>query len=136
MVLHSSLARALVAIGTGAALCVAGTAQAQNSNAPGGMQSGVHTAPASAAASGTPSAAEGGDFDPKMLFATTCGWCHNSGGRTAGKGPKLMDTSLSDAELTYRIKNGKTGQMPAFGQQLNDAQIAKVVAYIRGLKPE
>ena len=75
-------------------------------------------------------------FDPKQLFANVCGWCHSSGGREAGKGPKLMGTTLTDNEIVYRIKMGKTGQMPAFGSALNDQQIAAVVAYIRNLKPE
>ena len=47
-----------------------------------------------------------------------------------------MDTTLTDGEIAYRIKMGKTGQMPAFGSALNDQQIAAVVAYIRNLKPE
>jgi mono/diheme cytochrome c family protein len=101
------------------------------------MQSGRHTAPAgaaSAAASG-PQAATAA-VDTKQLFATVCGWCHSAGGREAGKGPKLMDSPLTDAELAYRIKMGKAGQMPAFGSSLNEQQIAAVVAYIRNLKPE
>ena len=101
------------------------------------MQSGRHATPpeaASAAAPGTPAASAAGDA--KQLFATVCGWCHSAGGREAGKGPKLMDSPLTDGELAFRIKMGKTGQMPAFGSSLNDQQIAAVVAYIRNLKPE
>jgi len=47
-----------------------------------------------------------------------------------------MGTTLTDSEIAYRIKHGKTGQMPAFGSALNDQQVAAVVAYIRNLKPE
>jgi mono/diheme cytochrome c family protein len=47
-----------------------------------------------------------------------------------------MGSALSDGELAYRIRVGKTGQMPAFGSALNEQQIAAVVTYIRGLKPE
>src|SRR3954469_12913527 len=43
------------------------------------------TAPAAASA-----------LDVNQLFATTCGWCHSDGGRSPGKGPKLMDTKRSD----------------------------------------
>lgn len=103
------------------------------------MQSGTHAAKPEAAgapAASAPGAAGAGAFDPKELFASVCGWCHSSGGREAGKGPKLMDSTLSDGELAYRIRMGKTGQMPAFGSALNDQQIAAVVAYIRNLKPE
>ena len=113
--------------------------RAQTSVKPGPMQSGAHASQpqaANAAAAGASGAAGAGAFDPKELFATVCGWCHSSGGREAGKGPKLMDTTLTDGEIAYRIRTGKTGQMPAFGSALNDQQIAAVVAYIRNLKPE
>jgi mono/diheme cytochrome c family protein len=70
------------------------------------------------------------------MFATVCGWCHSSGGREAGKGPKLMDSPLSDSELIHRIKVGKTGQMPGFASTLNEQQMAAMVQYIRNLKPE
>jgi mono/diheme cytochrome c family protein len=75
-------------------------------------------------------------FEVKKLFANTCGWCHQSGGREAGRGPKLMDTRLTDAEIATRIKFGKEGKMPAFGTAFDDAQIQAIVRYIRELKPE
>jgi mono/diheme cytochrome c family protein len=106
------------------------------------------TAPASAAASGatttvaptpTPAASGAsiqGDFNVTLLFANTCGWCHAGAGRVAGRGPKLMDTTLTDAELTYRIKAGKTGAMPAFGSAFTEDQMKAIVKYIRDLKPD
>lgn len=75
-------------------------------------------------------------FDVQQLFATTCGWCHSSAGRVAGKGPQLMDSPRSDDFLRNRIKVGKPGAMPAFGETFNDAQIDAIIAYIRALKPE
>jgi mono/diheme cytochrome c family protein len=113
--------------------------QAQQSEKPGPMQSGQHaSAPGAQAPAAAAASAPSGDaaFDPRQLFTNVCGWCHSSGGREPGKGPKLMGTTLSDAEIAYRIKTGKTGQMPAFGSSLNDQQLAAVVAYIRNLKPE
>lgn len=71
-----------------------------------------------------------------QLFATTCGWCHNDGGRAAGKGPQLMDTKRSDDFIRNRIRNGKMGAMPAFGAQFSDADLNKIIAYIRALKPD
>lgn len=130
---------AAAAVVAAAALGATGIVRAQADNKPGPMQSGRHTAAAEAASAAAPSAAASSTataFDPKQLFASVCGWCHSSGGREAGKGPKLMDTALTDGEIAYRIKMGKTGQMPAFGSALNDQQIAAVVAYIRNLKPE
>jgi mono/diheme cytochrome c family protein len=75
-------------------------------------------------------------LDVEKLFAGTCGWCHSGGGRAAGKGPKLMDTTLTDAEIVQRIKVGKTGAMPAFGSAFNEVELQAIVKYIRGLREE
>src|SRR5690349_18984316 len=48
---------------------------------------------------------EGTGFDGEKLFATSCGWCHSSGGRAAGKGPKLAGTDKSDEFIVNRIKH-------------------------------
>jgi mono/diheme cytochrome c family protein len=77
-----------------------------------------------------------GQIDVPQLFATTCGWCHSAGGRAAGKGPQLMDTRRDDDFIRDRIRNGKSGAMPAFGAVFNDAQINEIIKYIRTLKPE
>src|SRR5437868_4667046 len=61
-----------------------------------------------------PAADSNAAFDVEKLFAGTCGWCHSGGGREAGKGPKLMGTTLTDEEITRRIMLGKPGAMPAF----------------------
>jgi mono/diheme cytochrome c family protein len=74
-------------------------------------------------------------LDAGKIFATTCGWCHSDGGRAAGKGPQLMDSARDDDFLHNRIKNGKSGAMPAFGATFSDAQIDDLVKYIRALKP-
>ena len=74
-------------------------------------------------------------IDVSQLFGTTCGWCHSDAGRTAGKGPQLMDTKRDDDFLRNRIKNGKSGAMPAFGSMFSDAQIDQIIKYIRELKP-
>jgi mono/diheme cytochrome c family protein len=75
-------------------------------------------------------------LDVDQLFATVCGFCHADGGRKAGKGPQLMDTARSDDFIRNRIMNGKEGAMPAFGKTFSGADIDKIVAYIRALKPE
>lgn len=77
-----------------------------------------------------------GDQKATEVFATTCGWCHEDGGRVAGKGPKLAGTTRSDAFIIDRIKHGKEGAMPAFEGTLTNAQIKALVRYIRGLKSE
>lgn len=72
--------------------------------------------------------------DVGQLFASTCGFCHSDGGRSAGRGPKLMDSSRSDDFLRDRIKHGKEGGMPAFGEAFSDAQVDAILKYIRSLK--
>jgi mono/diheme cytochrome c family protein len=89
--------------------------------------------PASAQPAAT--APDNGTFDVEQLFATTCGFCHSDGGRTAGRGPQLMDSQRSDDFIRNRIKTGKEGAMPAFGTIFSDAQIDEIIKYIRSLKP-
>jgi mono/diheme cytochrome c family protein len=76
------------------------------------------------------------EFDVKALFASNCGFCHSDGGRAAGRGPQLMDTKRTDEFLRDRIKSGKEGAMPAFGQMFSDSDIDAIVKYIHELKPE
>jgi mono/diheme cytochrome c family protein len=105
-----------------AVTALAGVALGANANGP------MSSTPAPAASAAA--------FNVQALFANTCGWCHSGAGRVAGKGPQLMGSSLTDAELIYRIKHGKTGAMPAFASSFNDEQIKAIVTYIRELKPD
>ena len=75
-------------------------------------------------------------IDVQALFASTCSFCHGDGGRAAGKGPQLMGTQRTDEFLRDRIKNGKEGAMPAFGQTLSDSDIDAIIKYIHSLKPQ
>jgi mono/diheme cytochrome c family protein len=75
-------------------------------------------------------------IDVKQLFASSCGWCHSDGGRTVGKGPQLMNSPRSDDYFRNRIKTGKEGAMPAFGEAFSDAQIDAIIKYVRSLKPD
>ena len=80
-----------------------------------------------------PPEASSSDIDGETMFATSCGFCHENGGRNAGKGPKLANSARSDGYLVERIKKGKPGAMPAFGRVFSDGQITAILAYIRGL---
>ena len=73
------------------------------------------------------------DIEGGKMFATTCGFCHQQGGRHAGRGPKLSKSERSDEYLIERIKKGKVGAMPAYGAVFSDGQIIAILAYIRGL---
>ena len=86
----------------------------------------------SGAASASPEASSR-DIDGEQMFATSCGFCHQQGGRAAGRGPKLAGTQKTDEFIIDRIKKGKPGAMPAFGRAFSDGQIIAILAYIRGL---
>jgi mono/diheme cytochrome c family protein len=73
------------------------------------------------------------DIDGRQMFATTCGFCHQDGGRAAGRGPKLSKSERSDEFIIDSIKKGKAGAMPGFGSAFSDGQIIAILAYIRGL---
>jgi mono/diheme cytochrome c family protein len=77
--------------------------------------------------------ASSSDIDGETMFATSCGWCHQQGGRAAGRGPKLAGDKKSDDALIDRIRRGKPGAMPAFGRAFSDGQIIAILAYIRSL---
>ena len=72
----------------------------------------------------------------EQLFATSCGWCHQNGGRAEGRGPKLAGSGKSDDYIINQIKKGKPPGMPSFGRSFNDEQLHAILAYIRGLKDQ
>jgi mono/diheme cytochrome c family protein len=73
----------------------------------------------------------------KSLFISYgCGWCHEDGGRKAGKCPQLMDSPRDDNFILTRIATGSEGKMPAFGTALTGPNMMTLLAYIRSLKPE
>ncbi len=80
-----------------------------------------------------PAEASPNDINGEQMFATTCGFCHQDGGRVAGRGPKLSKSERSDEFIIERIKKGKPGAMPEFGSVFSDGQIIAILAYIRGL---
>lgn len=72
------------------------------------------------------------DASGEEIYQAKCG-CHGPGGK-GGRAPVLTGVSSeSDSKLTTTIHDGK-GKMPAFGSQLSEAQIKKVVATIKGFK--
>jgi mono/diheme cytochrome c family protein len=93
------------------------------------------TLPTAAQQPATTPAPDNAALDVDQLFAGTCGFCHADGGRAPGRGPQLMDSPRDDEFLRNRIKTGKNGAMPAFGQSFSDAQIDEIVKHIRELKP-
>ena len=119
--MKKATARSLVAVG---AITLIGVSTATTI-----AQGPVPSSPSKAAPEASPT-----DIDGETLFATSCGFCHQQGGRAAGRGPKLAGTTRSDEFIIDRIKKGKLGAMPAFGRAFSDGQIIAILAYIRGLE--
>ncbi len=69
----------------------------------------------------------------KKVYTKDCLSCHAANGK-GDVGPKLQGLKMSDARLTKIIKNGRPGQMPAFGSKLNAADLKALKAYVRSLK--
>jgi mono/diheme cytochrome c family protein len=107
----------LLLLGVGATLALtAGSTVADSENAGA-------TAPAGAAERGA------------QVFASHgCGYCHENGGKSAGKGPQLMGTARDDSFITFRVMNGKEGRMPSFSGSIDGDQLTDLIAYIRSLK--
>ena len=89
--------------------------------------------PAGAATPPAQAEASPNDLDGKKMFSSNCGFCHQDGGRHAGRGPKLSKSERSDEYIVERIKKGKVGAMPAYGAVFSEGQIIAILAYIRGL---
>jgi mono/diheme cytochrome c family protein len=75
------------------------------------------------------------------IYKTKCASCHGpdgAGQTPAGKAMKVRDLRSaevqkeSDADLLKSISDGK-GKMPAYKAKLSVADVASLVAYIRGL---
>lgn len=70
------------------------------------------------------------------VYKSKCAMCHGASGegKAAMKTKPIKDyASLSDAELTSSITNGK-GKMPGYKGKLTEAQIKSLVAAIKAQK--
>jgi mono/diheme cytochrome c family protein len=83
-------------------------------------------------AAATETEAGGGEADGAAVFTSAgCGGCHtlaaaNSSGST---GPNLDELMPSQEEAAEQVRNGGGG-MPAFGDELSDAEIDAVAQYV------
>ena len=66
------------------------------------------------------------------LFLMNCAHCH-ADDATGDEGPDLHRVKKSDARIGAIIKNGIKGEMPKFGQKLNDADVKALTAFLRSL---
>jgi len=74
------------------------------------------------------------DASGEEIYGLLCSNCHAEDLRGGALGPSLGPGSNSetqpDAFIEFAIVNGK-GSMPSFGNVLNDAQVDRLVDYIR-----
>lgn len=66
------------------------------------------------------------------FYQGSCARCHGAN-RGGGRGPALLPDRLSQGDEVYFdiIKNGESGGMPAWGNQLTDEEIGALVAFMR-----
>ncbi|MEP7072210.1 MAG: c-type cytochrome [Verrucomicrobiota bacterium] len=69
----------------------------------------------------------------RHLFLMNCAHCH-ADDATGDEGPDLHGLRKTDARLMATIQNGIKGEMPRFGQKLNDSDIKALIAYLKSLR--
>jgi cytochrome c551 len=73
------------------------------------------------------------DASGEEIYTQLCSNCHGddlSGGVGPALGPDSNAASEPDEFLEFTILNGR-GRMPSFDSSLNEAQLDRLVAYIR-----
>ncbi len=74
----------------------------------------------------------------KLLFSVACAACHGADGMgNVGLAPNLADKvwlyGRSETTIIETISNGRSNQMPAFGDFLGEAKVHLLTAYVYGL---
>ena len=79
----------------------------------------------------TPQQVEATATSGQEVFTTTCGGCHTlaDAGTSGASGPNLDDASPDAATVKAYVRGGGGG-MPAFGDELSNAEIDAVAAYV------
>lgn len=106
-----------ISLAIGIALSLPSGLHAQQSQAPKQDQSASET-----------------DIEGGTMFATLCGFCHETAAAPPAKGRSSRATTRSDEFIVERIKKGKPGAMPAFGGAFSESQIMAILAYIRSIE--
>lgn len=73
----------------------------------------------------------------RLIYGKSCAACHgqNGGGSLTIGAPALAHSAIIKGDIKYHIALIKNGRrvMPAYGQTLNDEEIANVAAYERNV---
>ena len=82
----------------------------------------------------TPQQVEATAASGQEVFTSTCGACHTlaDAGTSGASGPDLDDAAPDAATVKAYVRGGGGG-MPAFGDELSNAEIDAVAAYVAGV---
>lgn len=69
----------------------------------------------------------------RKLFLGSCAHCHGADAE-GDEGPDLHDVQVSDRYIARIIRHGIPHEMPSFAKKHGDADIAALIAYVRGLE--
>jgi mono/diheme cytochrome c family protein len=72
-------------------------------------------------------------MDGHHLFLMNCARCHGDDARGTEEGPDLTKVHKSGARIAAVVKNGIKGEMPRFDQKLSDADVRRLICFIRSL---
>jgi cytochrome c oxidase cbb3-type subunit 3 len=75
----------------------------------------------------------GAAAEGRRLFLQNCAHCHGDDAR-GDEGPSLYDLRKSDERINRLVREGIKGEMPAFKNKLNEANVAALIAFLRTLK--
>jgi mono/diheme cytochrome c family protein len=83
----------------------------------------------------TSTAARAADDSGKQLYESTCSHCHGADGRGRGNvAPPLVPFDWSYQEALDLIRHPVCDMPPIPESELSDAQVARIVAYLKTLK--
>jgi cytochrome c oxidase cbb3-type subunit 3 len=135
-------ALAVVVFAVGVSACGGPPGDLAAASAPPVMRTPVGPVPGPPRAMSRPANPYAGDRGARgegrdLFVRFNCSGCHG-GHAGGGMGPSLRDVDwlygASDAQIFSSIAEGRAHGMPAWGIQLNDDQIWKLVAYIKTLR--
>lgn len=69
----------------------------------------------------------------RRIFAMNCAHCHGDDA-TGDECPNLHGLRKSDERIARLVTQGIKGEMPSFRKKLDDAQVGRLIAYLRTLR--
>jgi len=70
----------------------------------------------------------------RSFFLQSCAHCHGRDADGGEDAPSLLNLQISAAHMTLVIQTGIKGEMPSFAKKYTDADVEKIVAYLKTLK--